>query len=296
MEQTVVVRTLRLGLFRDYLSLAKPRTVMLHLITATAAMFVAAGGVPPVPLLLLTLTGGGFLAAASNTLNCYFDRDLDAKMVRTRSRPLPAGRLSPGHALVMGIALGSAGAAVLFRFIGVPEALLSIGALAYYVGVYTVWLKRRTRWAALFGSAAGSIPPLVGWVAVTGAVDVTPFLLFAIIALWTPPHFWSLAIFRRREYELAGVDPAPSKTAPLWIVACSLLLVVTTISTAVAGGMGMVYAVTASALGVVLVSLAVLVWASEDARKARWLYAYSVFYLVILFASMIIDRAGMRLL
>lgn len=292
MEQAIAVRTSRAGTFRDYVSLAKPRTVILHLITAAAAMFLAAGGVPSLPLLSFTLAGGGLLAGASNTLNCYFDRDLDSKMERTRNRPLPSGRLSPAVALAFGISAATAGAALLYRFVGVPEALLAIGALVYYVGVYTLWLKRRTRWSAVIGSAAGAVPPLVGWVAVTGKIAVAPFLLFAIIGLWTPPHFWSLAIYRHRDYELAGLDPAPVRTAPSWILVCSLLLVVATLSAGLVAGLGIIYLSTASVLGFVLVLLALRLRVAEDSATARWLYVYSIFYLVAVFAVMIIDRSG----
>lgn len=292
LEQVVGAGTIRAGTIGDYLNLAKPRTVLLHLITAAAAMFLAAQGAPPVPTLLFTLAGGGLLAGASNALNCYFDRDLDAKMVRTRNRPLPSGRLSPAAALVFGISAAIAGAVLLYRFVGVPEALLSMGALAYYIGVYTLWLKRRTRWSALIGSAAGAVPPLVGWMAVTGRIAAAPFMLFAIIALWTPPHFWSLAVFRRRDYALAGLAPAPVRSVRGWILLCSLLLVTVTLLLGLVVELGRFYLVAAPVLGLVAILLAARLRVTENSPSARWLYVYSIVYLVALFAAMIIDRSG----
>ena len=200
--------------WRDYAALTKPRVVLLHLVTTAAAMFLAAGGLPRLSILTATLLGGALVAGAANVLNCYFDRDIDKMMARTLRRPLPAGRLSPDQAFTFGLIAGIAGVWVLTRFVGIGVAALAVAAMIYYVLLYTLLLKRRSSWSTVFGSGAGAFPPLIGWLAVTGRIELTPFLLFGIVALWSPPHFWSLAIFRRREYETAGLQVTPGRAYP----------------------------------------------------------------------------------
>ena len=166
---------------------------MLHLVITAAGMFLAAKGLPTLSTLAWTLVGGGLMAGAANSLNCYFDRDLDRAMDRTRDRPLPAGRMGPEQTQRFSIILAFAGLFILNWFVSWPVAMMSVGALAYYVFLYTLWLKRHTSWSTVTGAGAGAFPPLIGWIAVTGRLELTPFLLFAMIALWSPPHFWSLA-------------------------------------------------------------------------------------------------------
>lgn len=275
----------------DYISLAKPRVVLLHLITAAAAMFLAAGsGLPSAATLLFTLAGGGLMAGASNTLNCYFDCDIDGRMARTRKRPLPAGRLKPNQALAFGVITGSASLLILSSLVGWIAGMLAATALVYYVLVYTVWLKRRTYWSAVIGSGAGAVPPLVGWVAVTNRIELTPFLLFAVIWLWTPPHFWSLAIFRRHEYEAAGVGVLPTHMAARWSMVCSGLLVLATLLLVPVAGLGLLYFTIAVLLGAGFLILGSLLRLAEPSRAAKHLYAYSIIYVVLLFAAMIADR------
>jgi protoheme IX farnesyltransferase len=274
--------------FRDYLSLTKPRAILPHFVTAAAAMFLAVGGIPPMDTLILTLTGGGLVAAASNTLNCYFDRELDGRMARTGGRPLPSGRLSPSQALSFGIIAGLVGLLVLSQFVGKITAVLAAAALVYYVLAYTLWLKRHTRWSTLFASGVGAITPLIGWSAVTGNIRPAPFLLAAIVLLWTPPHFWSFAIYHRRDYEQAGLRVLPGR-ASAWIVVFAFLLVSATLFLAPTAGLGSVYLISVILLGSVFLYLAVRLLLGGAAR-AQYLYIFSVFYIALIFGAMMIDR------
>jgi protoheme IX farnesyltransferase len=273
-----------------YLSLAKPRGILPHFITAAAAMFLAAGGTPPVFVLTFTLLGGGLVAAAANTLNSYLDRDIDALMTRTRHRPLPSGYIRPGHALAFGVILGLAGILILDIFINRTAALLAVIALTYYVLPYTVWLKRRTYWSVIVGSGIGAIPPLIGWAAITPKFELTPFLLSAIIILWTLPHFWTLAVFRRDDYARAGLRMLPEKGMAWWIIVPSLALVAVTLVLIPAAGMGLIYTVTACVLGALFMYPALRMGRKDNLRTAKALYAYSVFYIAAIFGVMIIDR------
>ncbi len=278
------------GILRDYLALAKPRVILLHLVTAASAMFLAVGGLPPGSTLFFTLLGGGLTAGAANALNCYFDRDLDVAMPRTQRRPLAAGRLKPNQAIAFAVITGAAGLFILSWLISLAAAALALAALAYYVVIYTLWLKRRTYWSSLIGSGAGAFSPLIGWVAVTGRIGTVPLLLAGIIILWTPPHFWSLGIFRRKEYASAGLEVIPSRNAALWIFISAVLLVAVTLILGSVAGLGLLYFVAASLLGAVLLVLAVRLWHSESLQAARRLFFYSILYLVLLFGVMIIDR------
>jgi protoheme IX farnesyltransferase len=274
---------------RDYLGLAKPGAVAAHLVTAAAAMFLAAGGTPPAMTLLFTLLGGGLTAGGSNVLNCYLDRDLDGLMARTRRRPLPAGRLEAGRALGFGVTLSVAGLAILGQLISRYAAGLAAAALLYYVVVYTLWLKRRTAWSVVIGSGIGAFPPLVGWVAVTGSLAPTPFLLSAVIALWTLPHVWALALSRRDEYDNAGVAMPRTRMAINGTILATLGLVGVSIALAIAGGLGVVYLVAAVGLGLSFVYLALRLRPGQPAA-ARRLYAFSIVYLVLLFGAVVADR------
>jgi heme o synthase len=276
--------------WKDYLVLAKPRVILLHLLTAAAAMFLAAGGVPSLTLMVFTLIGGGLVAAASNALNSYFDRDIDSMMLRTRGRPLPDGRLSPYQALVFGIITSFAGVYILSQMVNWIAATLAIGAMAYYILIYTLWLKRRTYWSSIIGSGAGAFPPLIGWVAITGHVELTPFVLFAIIALWTPPHFWSLAIFRRRDYSLAGLGVIPTRNTARWITVFSLVLAAVSLLLVRTAGLGGIDLGAALFLGSILLVMSVRLQLKEDSNRPRQLYWFSIIYLVLLFGAMLIDR------
>ena len=198
-----------LAVVGDYVRLTKPRVISLLLLTTAGAMFVAAGGFPNGWLLLWTLVGGYLAAGGANAINQYVDRDIDERMSRTTERPVVAGRVTPGRALVFGIALGIASALVLGFAANWLAAALALVGLALYVGVYTLWLKRTSVHNIVIGGSAGAVPPLVGWAAVTGDLSLSAWILFAIIFYWTPPHFWALALMLKRDYAAAGVPMLP---------------------------------------------------------------------------------------
>ncbi len=278
----------RAAAVRDYLGLAKPGSVAAHLVTAAAAMFRAAGGIPPGMTLLFTLLGGGLTAAGSNVLNCYLDRDVDALMARTRGRALAAGRLQAGRALVFGIGISVAGLLLLHLLVNRYAAGLAALALVYYVFVYTAWLKRRTTWSAVAGSGVGAFPPLVGWVAVTGSLTPAPLLISAVIVLWTMPHAWALALSRRAEYDRAGVAVPRTGVVVKGTLAASLGLAGVSIALAWVSGLGPVYLGVAGAVGLYFVYLAWRLYRGW-AGAARRLYSYSIVYLVLLFGAMLAD-------
>jgi protoheme IX farnesyltransferase len=197
------------GVLRDYLSLLKPRVVLLLVLTALGAMLPAARGHPSVEAVIAVLVGGTLAAGGASAINCWFDRDIDATMRRTRQRPVPAGRIPAWHALALGVALNAAAFLILFRLTNLVAASLALAGALIYVFVYTIWLKRSTPQNIVIGGAAGAIPPLVGWSAVTGGLSWTAFSLFLVILFWTPPHFWALAQMIRKDYESAGVPMLP---------------------------------------------------------------------------------------
>ena len=223
------------AVLKAYLALTKPRIVELLLVTTVPAMMLAAGGLPPLGLVLATLVGGSLAAGSANALNCYLDRDIDAVMRRTVSRPLARHAVSPRSALVFGIALGAVAVATMWAFTGWLPALLTVVAILFYVLVYTMVLKRRTAQNIVWGGAAGCLPVLIGWSAVTGSLAWPPVVLFGVVFFWTPPHFWALAMRFRDDYARAGVPMLPVVAAPTvvatrivgytWLtVATSLLL------------------------------------------------------------------------
>jgi heme o synthase len=268
---------------RDYLALTKPLVVLFHLITAATSMVLAAGGLPGLPLMAATLLGGGLAAAASNVLNGYYDRDIDRLMPRTANRPLPAGRIGPFNALVFAAALLGAGLLLLVLRVNGQASLMAAAALVYYVVVYTIWLKRRTYWSSIVGSAAGAFPPLIGWIAVTGQIGLTAVLLFAVVVLWTLPHFWSLAIWRGREYSSAGLGMIPQRHASLWILGSALLLTAVSLLVWKQAGQGTIFLVPVSLLDLGLLFMALNLQRKSSPRNGRGLFIYSNLYLVALF-------------
>jgi len=278
----------------DYVSLAKPRIIPLLLITALGGMMMAERGWPSTRLVVLTLLGGALAAAGAGAINCWIDRDIDGEMLRTRRRPLPDGRIAPAHALLFGIVLGLLAFVLLAFWVNVLAATLAISGLLFYVFVYTLWLKRSTVQNIVIGGAAGAIPPVVGWAAVTHRVYLTAVYLFAIIFLWTPPHFWALALRLRGDYARAKVPMLPvvhgEAAARRQIVGYTLVLVAVTLAIVLTGVLGPVYLVGAALLGAAFVALAV---ANLLARRQRWsriLFDYSIAYLGLLFAVMVADR------
>lgn len=271
---------------RDYLSLLKLRIVSLLVATAVGAMFPAAGGWPR-PLTILAVALGGTLAAGgAHAINCWFDKDIDAAMDRTRSRPIPDGRILAWHALVLGLALNVVAFAILTAWANLLAAALAIAGTLIYVFVYTVWLKRWTPQNIVIGGAAGAVPPLVGWAAVTGSLDLTAWSLFAVVFFWTPPHFWALAQLIRGDYAEAGVPMLPvvagDQAAKRQSLAYSVIVLVVSTVPYLTGRAGLVYLIGAMILGAGLVALAAL-----DLRGRRWtrpLFLYTIGYMGALFA------------
>jgi heme o synthase len=283
----------------DYLSLAKPRIISLLLITALGGMMMAERGWPSTGLVVLTLAGGALAAAGAGAINCWIDRDLDGAMLRTRRRPLPDGRIAPNHALLFGIALGLAAFILLAFWVNVLAATLAISGLLFYVFVYTLWLKRWTVQNIVIGGAAGAVPPVVGWAAVTHRVDLTAIYLFAVIFLWTPPHFWALALRLKGDYARAQVPMLPvvrgEDAARRQILVYTVILVGVTLAVVVTGALGLLYLGGAVVLGGAFIALAVVNLRSHRQRWSRLLFDYSIAYLGLLFAVMVADRMVGRL-
>jgi len=283
----------------DYVSLAKPRIIPLLLITALGGMMMAERGWPSTGLVLLTLLGGALAAAGAGAINCWIDRDLDREMLRTRRRPLPDGRIAPSHALIFGIGLGLAAFLVLAFWVNVLAATLAISGLLFYVFVYTLWLKRWTVQNIVIGGAAGAVPPMVGWAAVTHKLDLTALYLFAIIFLWTPPHFWALALRLKGDYARAQVPMLPvvrgESAARRQILFYTLILVAVTLAVVLTGALGLLYLAGAGVLGGLFIALAVANLRTRRQRWSRLLFDYSIAYLGLLFAVMVADRMIGRL-
>jgi heme o synthase len=284
-----------LQVVQSYYQLTKPRIILLLLITTAGGMWIAGEGQVDPLLVLVTLVGGAFASASANTINCIYDRDIDYIMERTRHRPLPSGRIQPRDALVFAIALAVSAFALLVIFANLLSALLAMSGIVVYVAVYTHWLKRHSTQNIVIGGSAGAIPPLVGWAAVTGDLSLPAWVLFAIVFLWTPPHFWALAMMIRKDYAKVGVPMLPvvageTETArQIWFYTLSLIPV-TLLLVYPFHVMGMVYASIALLLGGVFVQKAwTLMQAPADLQLARSLFKYSILYMMLLCAGMGVD-------
>ena len=284
-----------LDTIHSYYQLTKPRIIPLLLITTAASMAIASAGRIQPLLLLITLIGGTLAAASAQVLNCIYDRDIDYTMVRTRKRPLPSGKIQPRNALIFAIILGLLAFSLLTVWVNLLAACLAMSGIVFYMLIYTHWLKRHTTQNIVIGGAAGAIPPLVGWAAVTGDLSLAPWILFTLIFLWTPPHFWSLALMIKDDYAQVGVPMLPvvageSTTAnQIWIyslltVPCSLLLVFP-LNIA-----GLFYGAIAVYLGYDLLRKSwQLKQEPTDKQLARSLFKYSILYMMLLCAAMVVD-------
>ena len=276
-----------------YVALTKPRIIELLLVTTFPAMVVAADGLPGLWLTLATLLGGALAAGGANAINCYLDRDIDAIMRRTHSRPLPAGLIAPDRALAFGVSLSVLSFVFLQLSVNLLTAVLAVSAILFYVFVYTLWLKRTTVENIVIGGAAGAVPPLCGWAAVTGSLDAAPLLMFAVIFLWTPPHFWALAINYTSDYAQAGVPMLPV-THALEARRRSLVYALVTVATSLAlyatDAVGLVYLAIAAASGLAFIWLAWRQIKLGTGRAALSLFRFSTSYLAIIFAAMVADR------
>jgi heme o synthase len=281
------------SLLRDMVTLTKPRIISLLLVTTIAPMFVA--GNPTWLTVFVVLLGGYLMAGGANAVNMYLDRDIDTQMSRTRLRPIPSGRMGPRAVLAFGVALATAATFLLARSTNVLTAVLALAGFYFYVFIYTRWLKRTTPQNIVIGGAAGAFPPLVGWAAMTGTLDLTAIYLFLIIFYWTPPHFWALALLKQRDYGRAGIPMAPlvwgereTMRQMLWY---NVILIAFTLLPVAFGAFGIIYLVSALILGALLLAGVVSIMRTADWTAPAWrVYKFSLLYLALLFVAMVIDR------
>ncbi len=282
--------------WRDYMTLTKPRIMSLLVLTSVCAMIAAAHGAPGFAPLAGLVVGGALACGGASALNHVLDRDIDQLMgPRTASRPVAAGRISPARATAFGLVLGALAFAVLVAFTNPLAAVLSLGGGAFYVGVYTYWLKRTTAQNIVIGGAAGAIPPLAGWAAAHGSLGLGAGFLFLIVLLWTPPHFWALALLLVRHYAAADVPMMPVVRGPratarqvFWY---SIVLLAVTLVPGAIGTFGLVYVAGAATLGGVLCVLAWRLWRDTSRARAALLFHFSLIYLALLFVAVAIDAA-----
>ena len=285
-----------------FVALTKPRIIELLLVTTVPTMIVAASGLPPLSLVGATVAGGALAAAGANAMNMYIDRDIDPLMERTKGRPLVTGEIKPGEALAFALALEAAAFAWLWGLVNLLSAVLALSATLFYVLVYSIWLKRTSTRNIVIGGAAGAVPVLVGWSAVTGSLGWPPVILFAVIFYWTPPHFWALAIRHRDDYRAAGIPMLPAvaslRATGLRILGYTLVLWALTIAFGPVAGMGPVYMAAAAVCGAVFTGLAVDVLRRPRPAVAMRLFGWSITYVVVLFGAMAADeliRGGLDL-
>ena len=281
------------GELADYLALLKPRVMSLVLFTALVGFYLAPGELHPVLALtaFLCIAAGAGAAAA---INMWYDRDIDALMARTRERPIPAGRVEPGAALVLGAMLGVGSVTTMALAVNAVAAALLALTIVFYIGVYTMWLKRRTAQNIVIGGAAGALPPMIGWAAASGGIAPMAIALFLIVLLWTPPHFWALAIDRRDDYARAGVPMLPVVAgieATKWqMLAYTLVLLPVALAPTMMGSAGPIYGIGAAVLGVLFVASAVRVLGDGDRGACRRMFGFSIVYLFALFALLVVDK------
>ncbi len=278
----------------SYVGLMKPHVTVLLLGITLAAMAIARDGLPSLLVTLATLLGGALAAGSANAINCYWDRDIDRLMSRTKSRALPAGRISDLHALIFGIIIGVLSFTILAIFVNLLAAALAVSAILFYVLVYTMWLKRTTAQNIVIGGAAGAVPVLVGWAAATGTLSWAAFWMFAIVFMWTPPHFWALSLLLKKDYARAGVPMLPVVKGETetyrQIVLYTFLLVATTLSLFVIHTLGYFYLVSASLLDSGLIYLTIRLMRVRTLKEARTVFWFSNYYLALIFAAMVLDR------
>ena len=282
-----------LAVARDFLALTKPKIISLLLVTAAGGVFLAEQGVPSLTLLALVWAGGALASGGANAVNHFLDRDIDRDMRRTQGRPVAGDRVAPRYALAFGVALNVVSFALLAVLVNLLAAGLTIIASLFYVFVYTMWLKRTTPNNIVIGGAAGAIPPLVGWAAVTGSLDLPAVYLFAIVFFWTPPHFWALSLLIQTDYQRAGVPMLPvvssRRQTALHILLYSIALTGLTLMFALLPQVGWVYTASAAALGAPFVWLSWRLWRRDERGRAKATYLYSLAYLALLFVAVMVD-------
>lgn len=276
-----------------YIALTKPRIIELLLITTVPTMVVAEGGWPALSLILITLLGGSLAAGGANAINMYIDRDIDALMERTKTRPLVTGLIAPRNALVFAISLEILAFAILWAGANFLSACLALSATFFYVFIYSLWLKRTSKQNIVIGGAAGAVPVLVGWSAVTNSLAWTPWLLFIVIFLWTPPHFWALAIKHREDYTAAGVPMLPVVESHEKVIRSMILYTIAlTISSLVlvpVGDMGWVYGISAAVLGIAFLWGTIALGRTDSPAASMKLFSFSISYISVLFVALTVD-------
>jgi heme o synthase len=284
-----------LQVIQSYYQLTKPRIILLLLFTTAGSLWMAADGQLDPQLAVITLLSGAMAAGSANTINCFYDRDIDQIMERTRSRPIPSGRVSPRDALIFASLLAIGSFALLATFANLLSAGLAMLGIFFYVVVYTHWLKRHSTQNIVIGGAAGAIPPLVGWAAVTGELGWAAWVFFGLIFLWTPPHFWALAMMIREDYASVNVPMLPviegnAKTAAQILIYTLLLVPASLLLVYPLGEMGAIYTVSAIGLGLWFIHQAWKLWQMpDDLPQAKSVFKYSIFYMLLLCVAMAID-------
>ena len=281
---------------RGYIALTKPRIISLLVFTALGGMFLGARGVPDPLLVILVLGGGALAAGGANALNHYLDRDIDGLMGRTSGRPIVSGSIPPQHAMWFGIALNVVAFIILGAFVNILSALLTLSATLFYVFVYTKALKRSTPQNIVIGGAAGAIPPMVGWVAVTGSLGLPALYMFAIVFFWTPPHFWALSLMIKDDYRRAGIPMLPVvagvKNTKLYILLYTILLLALTLMFFTTQAVGWVYLGGSFALGIGFIYYAWRLMKRDGIEGAKAAYLYSLAYLALLFLVIMVDSVA----
>ena len=286
------------GLLRQtissYINLMKPHVTVLLLGITVATMAIARRGLPDLGLMLATLLGGAMAAGSANCINCYIDRDIDQIMTRTQRRSLPAGRVQPTQALLFGLLLGVGSFIVFTVFVNLLSACLGLAAILFYVFIYTAWLKRSSTQNIVIGGAAGAVPVLIGWAAVSNSVPLAAIWLFAIVFYWTPPHFWALSLLIEKDYARANIPMLPvvmgERETKKQILLYSLMLLAVTLVLFAMQAMGYFYLIGAVVLGGILVYMAIRLMLDTSRKWARTIFWYSNCYLTLIFAIMVLDR------
>jgi protoheme IX farnesyltransferase len=293
-DQTEAVEPQPRFRLQDYALILKPRVMSLVVFTAFVGLLLAPGSIDPKTAFIAVICIA-IGAGASGAINMWYDEDIDIVMIRTMNRPIPAGRMDPKEALFFGMALAILSVGIMAWLVNVPAAALLAITILYYVFIYTMWLKRKTPQNIVIGGAAGAFPPMIGWMAVTGDVSIGSLALFGIIFLWTPPHSWALALFRRGDYAAAGVPMMPvvagEKETKRQMLIYTVLMIASTLVTVGTGTSGLVYAITAVALGAEFWRRCWKLWKEDGVDSARPLFFYSIFYLFAIFGVLAIDRA-----
>ena len=282
-----------IALFQNYIKLTKPRIIPLLLITAIGGMLLGAKEIPNITTILTVLIGGSLASGGASSINQYLEHDIDTKMSRTNDRPIATGTIKPINALIFGIVLNIISLFVFIIYTNLLSGLLAIGATIFYVVIYTIILKRSTHQNIVIGGAAGAIPPIIGWTAVTGSIGIPALILFAIIFIWTPPHFWVLSLILKDDYAAAKIPMLPvvhgiEKTKKE-IFKYSILVFITTLTLIFAENIGMIYMIPAFVLGLFFIYLSWDLLKSEEIKKAKSLFYYSMLYLSIIFIAIMID-------